>query len=149
MLTRIGISLENALLSQFDTLIERRGYENRSEAIRDLLRKALVSDAWEGGDENQERVAAVLMVFEHDASNLTQKLTHIQHGHHAHVVCSLHVHLDERFCLEVLVLRGSAHEVLSLGENLIATKGVVWGRCLPATTGEELQPRYEHPHAHP
>ena len=138
MLTRIGISLENALLSQFDALIERRGYENRSEAIRDLLRRELISDTWEGDDETRERVATVLMVFEHDASNLTQKLTHMQHGHHAHVVCSLHVHLDERYCLEVLVLRGSAREVLTLGEGLIATKGVVWGRCLPATTGEEL-----------
>ncbi|MCL2179122.1 MAG: nickel-responsive transcriptional regulator NikR [Proteobacteria bacterium] len=153
MLTRIGVSLENALLEQFDALIERRGYENRSEAIRDLLRKELVSDTWEGGDEGQERVASVLLVFEHDASNLTQKLTHIQHGHHAHVVCSLHVHLDERFCLEVLVLRGNAQQVLSLGESLIATKGVVWGKCLPAATGEELLrqegPPHGHSHGHP
>jgi len=153
MLTRIGVSLENALLDQFDALIERRGYENRSEAIRDLLRRELISDTWEGGDEKQERVASVLLVFEHDASNLTQKLTHIQHGHHAHVVCSLHVHLDERFCLEMLVLRGNAREVLSLGESLIATKGVVWGKCLPAATGGELgqgghNPPH-HPHPHP
>jgi len=138
MLSRTGISLETELLSKFDTLIALRGYQNRSEAIRDLIRRELINHTWESGDETQERVATVLMVFEHDASNLTQKLTHMQHNQHAHVVCSLHVHLDERFCLEVLVLRGSAQEVLALGEGLIATKGVVWGRCLPAATGEEL-----------
>jgi CopG family transcriptional regulator, nickel-responsive regulator len=140
MLERVGISLEDSLLAQFDRLIKRRGYANRSEAIRDLIREQMVQQEWaERGKDNAERVAVVMLVYDHDSSSLAQKLTHIQHEHHGTVVSALHVHLDAHNCLEVLILRGGASEILSMGENLVSTKGVKFGKVMPATTGRHLR----------
>ena len=140
MLERVGISLEDSLLAQFDRLIKRRGYANRSEAIRDLIREQMVQQEWaEHGKDNTERVAVVMLVYDHDSSSLAQKLTHIQHEHHGTVVSALHVHLDEHNCLEVLILRGGASEILSMGESLVSTKGVKFGKVMPATTGRHLR----------
>ncbi len=139
MLARVGISLEDNLLEQFDRLIERRGYQNRSEAIRDLIRDQLVQEEWsEPGQDSSEKVAVVSIVYDHDSSSLSQKLTHLQHEHHRSVVSALHVHLDAHNCLEVLILRGKAKEILSMGESLVSTKGVKYGKLMPATTGRGL-----------
>jgi CopG family nickel-responsive transcriptional regulator len=140
MLERVGISLEGSLLSQFDRLIKGRGYANRSEAIRDLIREQMVQQEWaEHGKDNTERVAVVMLVYDHDSSGLAQKLTHIQHEHHGAVVSALHVHLDAHNCLEVLILRGAASEILAMGEGLVSTKGVKFGKVMPATTGRHLR----------
>jgi len=138
MLERIGISLEDDLLRQFDRLIAEKGYASRSEAIRDLIRAELVQRAWAETKGKEERVVVVALVYDHDSSSLAQKLTHIQHENHLAVVSSLHVHMDAHNCLEVLVLRGRAREVLAMGESLASTRGVKFGRVLPATTGAEL-----------
>jgi CopG family nickel-responsive transcriptional regulator len=138
MLERIGISLEDDLLRQFDRLIAEKGYANRSEAVRDLIRAELVQRAWAEAKGKEERVVVVALVYDHDSSSLAQKLTHIQHENHLAVVSSLHVHMDAHNCLEVLVLRGRAREVLAMGESLASTRGVKFGRVLPATTGAEL-----------
>lgn len=139
MLERIGISLEGDLLAQFDRLIAGKGYVNRSEAIRDLIRDALVQREWSESSGRDERVAVVTLVYDHDASSLAQKLAHIQHENHRAVVSALHVHLDAHNCLEVLVLRGRARDVVSMGEGLVSTKGVKHGKVVPATTGETLR----------
>jgi len=139
MLERIGVSLEEELLTRFDELIAERGYENRSEAIRDLIRDALVQRAWERSDDREERVAVVALVYDHDSSSLAQKLAHIQHHNHKAVVSTLHVHMDAHNCLEVLVLRGSARDVVEMGNGLASTKGVKYGKFLPATTGRGLR----------
>jgi CopG family nickel-responsive transcriptional regulator len=140
MVERVGISLEDTLLAQFDELIRKRSYPNRSEAVRDLIREKLVEREWEGADADTdaERVAVVMLVYDHDASSLAQKLTHIQHEHHRAVVSSLHVHLDAHNCLEVLILRGKASQILAMGDSLVSAKGVKFGRVMPATTGENL-----------
>ena len=139
MLERIGVSLEEELLTRFDRLIAERGYENRSEAIRDLIREALVQRAWEESDDREERVAVVALVYDHDSSSLAQKLAHIQHHNHKAVVSTLHVHMDAHNCLEVLVLRGEGKDVVAMGNGLAATKGVKFGRFVPATTGRGLR----------
>ncbi len=139
MIERIGISLEQELLERFDALIAEKGYENRSEAVRDLIRDALVQREWSRSPGNEEKVAVVALVYDHDASSLSQKLAHIQHENYGSVVAGLHVHMDEHNCLELLVLRGRAREVLKMGEGLVATKGVKYGRLLPATTGQDLR----------
>jgi len=139
MVERIGISLEVELLAQFDRLIEGKGYENRSEAIRDLIRDSLVQRDWSESSGNEERVAVVALVYDHDASSLAQKLAHIQHENHKAVVSALHIHMDAHNCLEVLVLRGRARDVISMGEGLVSTKGVKFGKLLPATTGQGLR----------
>jgi len=139
MIERIGVSLEGDLLEQFDRHIEQKGYATRSEAIRDLIRDALVQRQWSEAKSREEQVAVVTLVYDHDSSSLAQKLAHIQHENHKAVVSALHVHMDEHNCLEVLVLRGRAREVLRMGEGLISTKGVKHGKLVPATTGQALR----------
>jgi CopG family nickel-responsive transcriptional regulator len=139
MIERIGVSLENDLLEPFDRLIAQKGYQSRSEAIRDLIRDALVQRQWSEATSRQEQVAVVTLVYDHDSSSLAQKLAHIQHENHKAVVSALHVHMDPHNCLEVLVLRGRAREVLRMGEGLISTKGVKHGKIVPATTGQTLR----------
>lgn len=139
MIERIGVSLEKDLLEPFDQLIAQKGYATRSEAIRDLIREALVQRQWSEARGGEEQVAVVTLVYDHDSSSLAQKLAHIQHENHKAVVSALHVHMDEHNCLEVLVLRGRAREVLRMGEGLISTKGVKYGKVVPATTGQTLR----------
>jgi CopG family nickel-responsive transcriptional regulator len=138
MLERVGISLEHDLLEQFDRLIAEKGYVNRSEAIRDLIRESLVQQEWARGGGREEKVAVVTLVYDHDAASLSQKLAHIQHENHRAVVSALHVHLDPHNCLEVLVLRGRGSEVTRMGDGLVSTRGVKYGKVVPATTGERL-----------
>jgi len=141
MLERIGISLDDELLAPFDRLIAERGYENRSEAIRDLIREALVAREWSqaDGEAGGEKVAVVTLVYDHDSSSLAQKLAHIQHHNHRAVVSALHVHMDAHNCLEVLVLRGTAADVQKMGSELASTRGVKFGKFVPATTGRDLR----------
>jgi CopG family nickel-responsive transcriptional regulator len=139
MIERIGISLEDDLLRQFDRLIEQKGYVNRSEAVRDLIRDALVQRDWSESDGSEESVAVVTLVYGHDSSSLAQKLASIQHENHKAVVSALHVHMDEHNCLEVLVLRGRAKAIVRMGEGLLSTKGVKFGKLVPATTGQGLR----------
>jgi len=124
-LTRISISLESALLDAFDRSIGAKGYATRSEAIRDLIRDRLVRE--EEQSATGEGVAVVTLVYDHHARELAARLIDKQHHHHNLVVSSLHVHLGERHCLEVSVLRGPMEEVRHLGEELLATKGVLHG----------------------
>jgi CopG family nickel-responsive transcriptional regulator len=127
-LTRVSISLENALLEAFDASIAARGYATRSEAIRDLIRDHLIREESKGEKgETAERVAVVTLVYDHHARELAARLIDKQHHHHDLVVSTLHVHLGERHCLEVSVLRGPAGEVRHLGEELLSVRGVLHG----------------------
>ena len=132
-LTRISISLEENLLDAFDKLIAAKGYATRSEAIRDLIRDLFIRE--EVRHQKGEQVAVVTMVYDHHARKLAATLIDKQHHHHDLVVSSLHVHLSERHCLEVSVLRGPGHEVTHLGDELLATKGVLHGN-ITFTSGE-------------
>jgi CopG family nickel-responsive transcriptional regulator len=132
-LTRISISLESALLDAFDARNAKKGYATRSEAIRDLIRDRLLRE--EAERAGSEQVAVVMLVYDHHARELAARLIDKQHHHHDLVVSSMHVHLGERHCLEVSVLRGAAKEVRHLGEELLATKGVLHGEI--TFTGDE------------
>lgn len=138
MLSRIGISLDSELLEQFDELIESKGYGNRSEAMRDLIRDLLVKREWENARDHRPRVAVVTLVYDHDKHELSHKLTHIQHKTHDVVVSSMHVHMDAHNCLEVLILKGAAADIVRLGNTLISTRGVKMGKLVLATTGDQL-----------
>jgi CopG family nickel-responsive transcriptional regulator len=135
-LTRISISLETALLEAFDQHIQGRGYPTRSEAIRDLIRDHLIREEAKGsGDGSAEQVAVLTLVYDHHARELAARLIDKQHHHHDLVVSSLHVHLGERHCLEVSILRGPTDRVRHLGEELLATRGVLHGE-MTFTSGE-------------
>jgi len=125
-ITRFGISIDSDLLESFDRLIAQKGYQNRSEAIRDLIRNALVEEKTTSGQE--EMVGTLTMVYNHHVRDLADKLTEQQHQHHQQVVSALHVHLDAHNCLEVLVLKGSSAEINRIANELLGVKGVKHGR---------------------
>lgn len=133
---RFGVSLDSGLLKQFDELCDQRGYQTRSEAIRDLIRNSLVQQEWE--DSSKEVAGSLSLVFDHHTSNLSQRLTSIQHDFHSYIVASMHVHLDHDNCLETLVLKGPAKSLRELAQQLISTKGVKHGKLTLATTGQHL-----------
>ena len=130
-LRRFGVAIESELLDQFDALMEKRGYTNRSEAFRDLARAELVKDSAQ--KPNSAVVGTVTIVYDHHVRLLSEKLTELQHRHHRCVISALHVHLDHDNCLEVIVLRGKAKDVHRIADSLIATKGVQHGRLIVAT----------------
>src|SRR5258708_35742134 len=133
-LTRITISLESALSEAFDAYCAEKGYENRSEAVRDLIRDRLVRRQHEQAEG--EQVAIVSLVYDHHARELSAKLIDKQHHHHELVVSSLHVHLGERHCLEVSILRGPTGQVRHLGDELLSTKGVLHGEMTFTSGGK-------------
>ncbi len=135
-LVRFGVSISEDLLEKFDALIQLQGYTNRSEAIRDLIRDRLVEDHW--SESTHEVVATVTVVYDHERSDLAQKLTEIQHQEHALIISSVHVHLDHHNCLEVLIMRGGAEQVKKTGQQLISTRGVKHGKITMTTTGSEI-----------
>ena len=123
---RVGVSLEKELLGAFDKLIAGKGYQSRSEAIRDLIRQQLSSDRL--SDEKAEAVAAVVLVYDHHATAVMERLTELQHSHFLKTISSLHIHLDHHDCLEVIVLRGKVGEINRMGDKLLSIKGVKLGR---------------------
>lgn len=135
-LTRFGISMQTGLLEQFDRLIAQKGYVNRSEAIRDLIRDQLVEVAAER--EQGEMVGTVTFVYNHHVRQLTELLTEFQHQEAGAVIASLHVHLDAENCLEVLVVRGRSGDLRRIADKLIGTRGVKHGKLTLTTAGKDL-----------
>ena len=135
-LSRIGVAIDSDLLAKFDELIASRGYVNRSEAFRDLIRDELVQKAWEEPDS--EVVGTVTLVYDHHVRMLNEKLTDMQHSHFQLVLSSLHVHLDHNHCLEVIVVRGTAQSVQKIAAELISTRGVKHGRLTITAAGAKL-----------
>src|SRR5690349_14608573 len=136
-LSRIGVAIDSELLDKFDRLIARRGYTNRSEAFRDLIRDELVERTWESPESHV--VGTVTLVYDHHVRLLNEKLTDLQHDHHKSILSTLHVHLDHDNCLEVLVVRGRSAEVRKIADVLISTKGVKHGRLTITTSGAGLK----------
>lgn len=130
-IVRFGVSMEAELLRAFDELIEKKGYGNRSEAIRDLIREALAAQAWE---EGAEMLGVILLFYDHHKRELLSKLTEAQHRAYTKILASLHIHVDEDHCLEVIAVRGQAQEVAQLADRLRAEPGVLLGRLCPAGT---------------
>lgn len=131
-LARFSVAMPKELLSRFDQLVVRRGLaKNRSEVIRDLVRDALVED--ECGVPGAEVVGTLTIAFDHHASDLQEKLHAIQHDYVATIVSSLHVHLDQHHCMEVIVLRGESRLVQDIANLILGTKGVKNGRLVMTT----------------
>jgi CopG family transcriptional regulator, nickel-responsive regulator len=135
-LVRFGVSIDSKLLSFFDELIAAKGYTNRSEAIRDLIRDRLVETRWEKKEE--ESIGIISIVYNHQVRELMEKLADLQHQNYTSIVSTLHLHLDQHNCLEVLIVKGKIQEIRKIADNLIATKGVLHGRLTFASTGKDL-----------
>ena len=136
MLKRFGVSLNERLLNQFDTLLEEAGYTNRSEAIRDLIRDALVRKEWT--DDETVTAGIALIVYDHHQHELAQKVTDEQHHNYGLVISSMHAHLDEHNCLEVILLQGKNREIKRLADALTSIRGIKHGRFVSTTTGKNL-----------
>ena len=135
-LARTGVSLDEDLLGQFDRLIAQRGYKNRSEAFRDLIREALLTETI---DANKPVVGTLTLVYNHHVPNLSDKLTEAQHSAGATVLAATHVHLDHHYCLEVIIMRGRSRELQAIADRLLALRGVELGKLVLTNSGEGLK----------
>jgi CopG family nickel-responsive transcriptional regulator len=127
-LERVSLAVETGLLRRFDRLLARRGLGNRSEAIRDLMRRRLVEEEALAG--RGEVVASLTLVYDHAQRELSDRLVATGHHHHARVLSAMHVHLDDRMCLEVMALRGTPAELRHFADHLIGLKGVKHGQLV-------------------
>lgn len=144
-LSRTGISLEQDLLAGFDKLIARRGYKNRSEAVRDMIREALLADRV---NSDQPVVGTLTLVYDHQVPNLAQRLTEMQHESESEVIAATHVHLDQEYCLEVIIMRGRANQIQTMADQMLAMRGVELGKLVLTNSGASLTHDHHHPHTH-
>jgi len=125
-LTRTALAIDVELLERFNEWMAAHGYTNRSEAVRDLIRSALVEAEWQ--DPQAQVVAVLSIIYDHAARALAQELTTIQHRDHHAVLCSQHVHLDKHLCLEAIVMQGTACQVRRMADTVVSTHGVKAGK---------------------
>lgn len=134
-IVRFGVSLEKTLLDRFDKLIRRKKYTNRSEALRDLIRKELVRTEW--GDDH-EVAGAITYIYDHHKKDVLTTIIDIQHDFQKLIISTQHIHLDHDHCLEVVVVRGKARGIEALADMLTAVKGVRHGTLSMSSTGRSL-----------
>jgi len=142
---RITITLDDDLMEKLDTLIAERGYQNRSEAIRDLTRAGMQQAAQEQG-KSGDCVAALVYVYDHAQRDLSRRLVDTYHHHHDLSLATLHVHLDDDNCMEVTALRGTGSEVQHFADHIIAERGVKYGRVVMMPTGKKVGGKKKHSH---
>ncbi len=133
---RFGVSVPEELLEKFDRIIEEKGYVNRSEAIRDLMRDFIVRHEWETGDA--EVAGTITMLYNHDEADVVKELLDLQHDYLDEIVSSIHVHMDEHNCLEVVIVKGKASRIKEIADRLLSLKGVKHGKLVMTGTGKEL-----------
>lgn len=134
--TRFGISMDSSLLARFDDYIAQRGYSNRSEAVRDLVRDSLVQAQW--AEASGDTVGTITLIYDHHQRELQNRLTGHQHSSHALVISSMHVHLDAHHCLEVLAVQGQAADIRRLADELLSLRGVKHGKLVMTSSGKDI-----------
>jgi len=144
VLSRIGIALDSDLLKRFDRSIEKRGYTNRSEAFRDLIRDRLVTEQTAAPDSIV--VGTVTLIYDHHAHGVSEKLTELQHAHHELIVSTSHAHLDHDSCLEVLIVHGKSAKVEQFADRIVGLKGVQHGRLVMTVPAHAIE--HSHPQGH-
>lgn len=134
-LERLSFSIERDLRRRFDELVANSRYENRSEFLRDLIRERMVQRQW---DRNSEVIGTLTLVFDHEQRELGRKLTRLQHRHHHEILAATHIHLDERLCAEMIMMRGRAERINRIADALKRQKGVLHAALSMSTTGKRL-----------
>lgn len=135
-LVRFGVSMEKKLLREFDKLIYGEGYDNRSEAIRDLIRGRLIEEEWR---EEDEVCGGILLVYDHHKAHLTEKITEIQHRFYKLVISTQHIHMDHDNCMEIISVRGKAKEIHNFFNKLRATTGIKQCEIIRASVGDKIR----------
>ena len=134
-LQRFGVSVETELLDQFDQFIRERNYQTRSEALRDLMREALVKEQW---TDDEIIAGAIAFVYDHHHGQVVHKLMDLQHDHFQIIISSQHIHLDHDNCMEIILAKGPASDVANLYDQVRALKGIKHVDLIRSTTGEHL-----------
>jgi CopG family nickel-responsive transcriptional regulator len=127
-LVRFGVSMEKDLLKQFDYSIEKKGYPNRSEAFRDLVRQCLLEKI--EYDPTTSSIGVISFVYEHEHKDISRRLVNIGHSMLGEIISSLHIHIDAHQCMEVIVAKGTAEELKRLSDQILASKGVLHGQLM-------------------
>jgi CopG family nickel-responsive transcriptional regulator len=140
-ISRFGVSAEDDLLESYDQLIATQGYTNRSEALRDLMRDALIKSRVDNVPDDVEVLGSLTLIYDHHASELTDKMAELQHDHHGLVISVMHVHISHDDCMEMIVLRGNAKEIRSLSGSLLSLKGVKHGQLFMTLQVQEITGR--------
>jgi CopG family nickel-responsive transcriptional regulator len=135
-LVRFGVSLEKSLLDRFDLLIREKQYTNRSEALRDLIRRELVQRAWQGGSDV---AGAITLIYDHHKRDVMSRVTDTQHAFQEAIISTQHIHLDHHNCLEIVAARGKAEDVQKLADALRSIKGVRHATLSMSSTGREIE----------
>ena len=133
---RFGVSIENDLIEKFDSYIKSKNYTNRSEAIRDLIRKEFVEDEW--SQSSKIAAGAIVFVYDHHQRELADNLINIQHDYHKIIISTQHIHLDHRICLEIIVVKGKISEIYTLESKLKSVKGVKHISLSKSTLAENI-----------
>jgi CopG family nickel-responsive transcriptional regulator len=145
-LIRFSVAIGGELLHRFDHYREAHRYPNRSEAVRGLMRAALIEETV--ADDNSDAMGVVTLIYDHHAGKVAERLTEMQHHHIDSVVTTTHVHLDADRCLEVILLRGTAKTVRELADGLIGVKGVETGRLVLSSAAPLPDRKKPHHHKH-
>ena len=127
---RFGVSISENLLDKFDALIGEKGYTNRSEAIRDLIRDKLVESDWKDKTDTGEAIGTITIIYDHHTREIGDRLTDLAHDNHDLIISTMHVHLSHESCLEVIVVKGSGEQIRHFSDNLISTRGVKHGKLV-------------------
>lgn len=135
-LIRFGVSMDDKLLTKFDQLIGRKGYSNRSEALRDLIRDSLVQAESEIG--TKEMIGVITILYNHHTREISDTLTELQHHFYRAIISTTHIHLDEHNCLEVMIARGRGVDIKEIADRLIGSRGVKHGKLTLTSTGADL-----------
>lgn len=141
---RFGVSIGSNLLEKFDDLIEEKGYTNRSEAIRDLIRNKIVEAGWEQASDGHFALGTITIVYDHHTREIGDRLTEISHNNNDLVISSTHVHLTQSYCLEVILVKGCGRKIRTFADNLISVRGVKHGKLV--ITGM-VEDDHEHEHS--
>ena len=134
-LVRMSLSIEDNLFEKLEKMVLDKGYSNRSEFIRDMIRDRLVKEEWNNAEEV---VATITLIFDHHKRELSKKLTELQHSHHQVVLASTHVHLTEHICAEMIMVKGAAENVRKLADGLRQQRGVLHSGLIMGTTGQTI-----------
>ena len=153
-LIRTGIALDGELLKRFDRFIRSEGYDNRSEAFRDLIRDRLNDGSLKSG--GSFAVGTVTLIYDHHSRLLPEKLMQLQHEYHDLIISTVHSHLNHDMCLEVVVVKGIVKRIQELASRLIGIKGVQHGKLVMSSPDSYVSPpgkprnghRQDHTHQH-
>jgi len=124
---RFAVSIDEKLLEKFDDYIEKKGYVTRSEAVRDLIRNALIEESI---GEDKEVFGTITIVYDHHQKELADKITEIEHSYLSNIISTMHIHIDHHHCLETIAVKGKASKIKELADKIITLKGVKHGKLV-------------------